>query len=251
MAASARRVSLADIAPWRARHLKELNAQCRYDACHWRGWSDHWQLRVGSRAVGYAAIKGRDALADRDAIFEWYVDADARQHGDALWQAVVTTARPSHVECQTNDHALHAMAQRCTSALTPTTWLFGAPVVLPVVADSPGVARPRRADDLVFAHHSEPVGAIVLDVEGRGIVATGGALTHYNPPFADIFMEVAPEHRRRGYGTAIVKAVIVACAHEGFVAAARCGLDNTASRATLLRAGMRDVGQVVVGALRD
>jgi hypothetical protein len=32
------------------------------------------------------------------------------------------------------------------------------------------------------------------------IVATAGALTHYNAPYADLYMEVEPHARRRGFG---------------------------------------------------
>lgn len=32
------------------------------------------------------------------------------------------------------------------------------------------------------------------------VAATGGVLFHYNPPFADIYIDVAPPFRRMGYG---------------------------------------------------
>lgn len=60
--------------------------------------------------------------------------------------------------------------------------------------------RMRQTDELpVFEHQVEPVGEWVIEVEGE-IVATGGFLTHYNPPCADLFMEVRESHRRLGYG---------------------------------------------------
>ena len=31
------------------------------------------------------------------------------------------------------------------------------------------------------------------------VVGTGGFLLHYNPPFADLYMEVREDARRRGY----------------------------------------------------
>ncbi len=246
MTADATRASLADVLPLRGAYLHQLHAQCRYDSVHARGWADHWRLQLDGRTVGYAAIKGLDSITDRDALFEWYVVPPARAASDRLWAALLASASPSWVECQTNDPELSSLASRHAERVTATTWLFEAGPWQD--AGARALARPRREDDVVFAHAVEPVGDIVLEVHGA-IVATGGAATHYNPPFADVFMEVAPDQRRRGYGTRMVTEVIRTCWLTGHVAAARCAIDNVASRATLLRAGMREVGQIVVGRL--
>ena len=238
--------ALDDVLRLRALYLRELQAQCRYDAVHRRGWAAHWQLRLDDTVVGYAAIKGLDAVTDRDALFEWYVVPPARASSDAMWDALVAAARPAYVECQTNDPCLHPMALRQATTLAPTTWLFEAGHWHDI--DGPGTVRTRRDDDRVFPHTVEPVGDIVLEVDGA-IVATSGAYTHYNPPFADVFMEVAPDHRRRGYGTRVVAEAMRACWLSGHVPAARCSLDNIASRATLLKAGMHIVGQIVAGGI--
>lgn len=58
------------------------------------------------------------------------------------------------------------------------------------------VVRPRREDDEVFSHTVEPVGDYVA-LSGGEVVANGGFLRHYNPPFADVFMEFRPDWRHR------------------------------------------------------
>ena len=69
------------------------------------------------------------------------------------------------------------------------------------------------------------MGDCLLEVDGA-IVATGGILTHYNPPYGDIYMEVDEPIRRRGYGSYLVQEVKRACYEMGKVPAARCNASN-------------------------
>lgn len=102
-----------------------------------------------------------------------------------------------------------------------------------------------RSDD-IFAHTVEPVGECVVELNG-GVVATSGYFLHYNRPFADVFMEVHPDHRRGGLGSFLVQEIIAACHADGRVPAARCSVDNNASRLTLTKAGMRICGYMLTG----
>jgi GNAT superfamily N-acetyltransferase len=242
------RGALADILGWRALFLQELHAQCRYDACHARGWSDLRLLQLHDRIVGYGALKARDDQAVRDAVFEWYVLPPWRSHQRDLFAALVAASGAEWVECQTNDPCLYPVARHVAPDLQPTTFLFEADK--DVVSEDAGAGglRSRGTDD-TFTHTSEPVGDQVLEVDGE-IVGTAGHLTHYNPPFADIYMEVAPTQRRKGYGARLVAGAIRECWLSGHVPAARCHIDNIASRATLLNGGMREVGQVMIGEIR-
>ena len=87
-----------------------------------------------------------------------------------------------------------------------------------------------------------------LQADGE-IVATGGILYHYNPPYGDVFMEVAEGHRRRGLGPYLVQELKRICREGGHVPAARCQHDNHASRRTLERAGMLPCGRILRGRL--
>jgi hypothetical protein len=51
------------------------------------------------------------------------------------------------------------------------------------------------AHPVVFEHTVEPEGDWVVDVAGE-VVAAGGHLTHYNHPYADIYMEVKQTDHR-------------------------------------------------------
>jgi GNAT superfamily N-acetyltransferase len=126
--------------------------------------------------------------------------------------------------------------------LTGDTILFGAGPSNGLRSD--GAFRPRRRSDRVFEHHAEPVGDFVVEARGE-VVATGGFLLHYNPPFADLYMEVRSDARRRGYGSFLIQETITECYLAGRVPAARTSIDNVASQRTLARGGLRECGRML------
>lgn len=68
---------------------------------------------------------------------------------------------------------------------------------------------------------------------------------HYNPPYGDIYMEVAERYRRRGFGSYLVQELKRICRESGRVPAARTGQDNVASRRTLERAGLLPCARIL------
>jgi len=111
------------------------------------------------------------------------------------------------------------------------------------------IFRRRNKNDVVFEHKAEPVGDYVLELN-KEIVATGGFLLHYNKPFADLYMEVHPQHRRKGFGSYLIQEIKTQCYLAGRVPAARTGIDNIASRATLLKAGFAIAGYILLGSVK-
>lgn len=106
--------------------------------------------------------------------------------------------------------------------------------------------RKKTSNDKIFKHHSEPEGDYVLSHQGD-IIATGGYLSHYNPPYSDLYMEVHPDHRRQGYGSYLIQELIRTCHQYGKIPAARCNIKNTASRTCLVKGGMQVAGYVLTG----
>jgi len=186
----------ARILPLRALFLEEIDAQVRYDACHGRGWTDSYLLTADEAAVGYGAIKGLNEVADRDTVFEFYVSPPWRRHAGALFRALLDASGARHVECQSNDRLLAGMLFEFAQNVRSDVVLFEAHAVTDLAFPG-GLVRARRESDRIFDHTVEPVGDCVLEVQGE-IVATGGFFLHYNPPFADLYMEVSEPHRRRG-----------------------------------------------------
>jgi RimJ/RimL family protein N-acetyltransferase len=87
-----------------------------------------------------------------------------------------------------------------------------------------------------------------LELDGTA-VGKGGLLFHYNPPYGDVWMDVAEPHRRRGLGAWLVQELKRECHELGAVLAARCSPDNLASRQTLQKAGFVPRGHVLIGSL--
>ena len=101
----------------------------------------------------------------------------------------------------------------------------------------------------MFEHKAEPVGDYVIELNNE-VVATGGFLLHYNMPFADLYMEVKKEHRRKGLGSFVIQEIKKQCYLAGRVPAARTGMDNIASRATLIKAGLTIAGFILLGEVK-
>jgi len=235
---------LARIQPLRALFLQEINAQVRYDAAHTRPGSKPYIIRRNMRDIGYGSVK--DMQSGGGTIFEFYLLPAFRRDAAALLRELVQTSKADALECQSNDRFYAALVQSSCSSLTCDTILYGAPGELSELPSAGAVFRRRRRTDRIFRHEVEPVGDFVVDVRGE-VVATGGFLLHYNPPFADLFMEVRPDARRRGYGAFLVRHLIGECYLAGRVPAARTGVDNVASQATLRKAGLVECGRMLRG----
>jgi GNAT superfamily N-acetyltransferase len=232
---------LSAIQPLRELFLQEINAQVRYDAAHTRRGTAHYRLGRNGRDVGYGAVK--DTHEGRGSLFEFYLVPAVRPDALKVLGALVRALETEALECQTNDRFYASLVQGAFGPTTSDTILYGASTPLHVEQNG-ATFRLRRRADRVFRHEVEPVGDFVVDVRGE-VVATGGFLLHYNPPFADVFMEVRSDARRRGYGAFLVNHILSECYLAGRVPAARTSVDNIASQRTLLRAGLIECGRML------
>jgi GNAT superfamily N-acetyltransferase len=237
------RCRFSKIQPLRALFLQELNAQMRYDAAHTRAGTAHYSIRRDGRDVGYGAVK--DMHGGRGTAFEFYVVPPCRGDAVELLRGLVEASGAGALECQSNDLFYTPLVRQFCGDLTCDTILFGAGRSNELTSPD-GVFRARRRSDRIFEHHAEPVGDFVIAVAGE-VVGTGGFLLHYNPPFADLFMEVRADMRRRGYGSFLIQGLIAECYLAGRVPAARTGTDNVASQRTLLKGGLRECGRMLRG----
>lgn len=238
------RADFRDIQALREVFLQENNFQIRYDAYHARGWTDSYLLRIEDSVVGYGAIKGQERN-DRDTIFEYFVLRPFRKHATAIFRQLLATSGAEYIECQSNDLLLSSMLFEFAASVKSEVVLFKDHAVTGHIV--PGATfRARSKNDQIFEHGTEPVGDYVIEINGE-VVATGGFLCHYNPPFADLYMEVREDCRCRGMGSFLLQEVKKQCYLSGRVPAARCGIQNLASRATLIKAGLRVCGFMLLG----
>jgi GNAT superfamily N-acetyltransferase len=241
---AALKTELKNIQALRALFLQETNFQVRYDACHGRGWTDSYLLMLDDMAVGYGSVKGQEIEA-RDTVFEYFVVRPFSRRSSELFRLLLAASGAGYIECQSNDLLLSPMLYEFCPSVSADTVLFEDHAATEHIV--PGAAvRPRRSDDKVFGHKAEPVGDYIVELDGE-VAATGGFLLHYNPPFADLFMEVRQDCRRRGIGSFLLQEVKKQCCLAGRVPAARCDIRNAASRAALLKAGFRVCGFMLLG----
>jgi GNAT superfamily N-acetyltransferase len=233
------KVPRARIEPLRREFLDATRFQLRYFAVHQRGWSDSYLMRVGGLEAGFGSIKGQE-IADRDTVFEFFVRPAFAGSAREMFGELLRASQVPHIECQSNDELLTSLLLESGRNIRSDVVLFEDHATTNLVVAGASVRR-RRPEEAMFDHHGEPEGDYVVDVEGT-IVASGGFLLHYNPPFADLYMETQADARRRGYASLLLQEVKKACYEAGRVPAARTSLDNYGSRAALTKAGMRICG---------
>jgi len=236
------------IQPLRALFLQENNFQVRYDSCHWRGWADEYIFSDGNAQIGYGSVKGQDDLKDRNAIFEFYVVPAYRNRAATIFSELIKVSRVIYIECQSNDQLLSGMMYEFAKNIWSEVVLFKSEAETHHRLD--GVIFRKKLDtDRLFDHHSEPEGDYVVEKNGE-IVGSAGFLLHYNNPFADLYMEVQADHRKKGYGSFLIQEVKKQCHLAGRVPAARCSITNPASKATLLKGGMAIAGYMLTGEIK-
>lgn len=232
----------------RAEYRRELACQIVHDSWHERGFTTAYLLRLDGRTVGYGSV-GRAPRDAEDTVKEFFLVQDARGSALPLFRELVAASGARRVEAQTNDALLFLMLLDCADGISSSTILFADGLTTqhapPGASFRPLTAAEREA---VRPHAREGGGEYGVEAGGV-VVATGGLAFHYNPPYVDLYMEVAPEHRRRGIGSYLVQELKRVAYALDRVPGARCAESNVASRRTLERAGMFPCARIVEGVI--
>ena len=229
--------------------LQENNFQIRYNACHERGWTDSYLIIYNNEKIGYGSIKGNENLNDRDTVFEFYLIPSFRNLSSNIFLELLRSSKASFIECQSNDFLLTSLLYKHGQNINSDVVLFEENFSSNINSDT-ALFRKRNANDVIFEHKAEPVGDFVLETN-KQVVATGGFLLHYNMPFADLYMEVEESHRKKGLGSFLIQELKRQCYLAGRVPAARTGLNNIASQATLTKAGLKIAGFILLGHVKQ
>ena len=249
IAASVLEVPLAEILPLRDEYRRAKGCQIVHDSWHARGFTRCYLLCGPSgESIGYGAVGGAPRET-ADIVKEFWLQPAERAAALRHFRALVTASGARRVEAQTNDPFLFPLLADVATGLASETIIFADRATTRLVVPGAGVRPLGEADRArVFPHEREPVGEWVVEW-GDEIVATGGLATHYNPPYQDIYMEVAPARRCQGFGSFLVQELKRICYGGGGIPAARCNETNRPSQATLERAGMAVCGRIVRGQL--
>ena len=226
-----------------------MDCQIVHDSWHQRGFTKSYLCRVDGEIVGYGSVGGAPR-EPKDRIKEFYVRRPARQVALPLFRQLVAVSGARVIETQTNDVLLTLMFFDCAVDWQSDTILFADEVTTAVPPPSAVTLRPVTEADraTVFKHTVEPVGDWGLECNGV-LASTGGIFFHYNPPYGDIYMEVAPRYRRRGLASYLVQELKRICRERQCIPGARCQQDNEASRRALERAGMFPRAWILRGAI--
>jgi GNAT superfamily N-acetyltransferase len=237
MAIDVSEASTEQLAPLRELYRKEMSCQIVHDSWHERGFLTSYLISVDGRVTGYGSVGGVGE-EPKDMVKEPFLHPGDRPASEYLFRALVEASGARRIEAQTNDRLLTQMLLDSVETVERDRILFE-DVATTAHAALGSVLRPLTGPERehLFRHDVVPVGDWVVDVDGE-VAATGGLMFHYNPPFSDIYMEVAAPWRGRGLGTLIVQELKRISYEMGKTPAARCPASNVASRRTLQRAGM-------------
>ena len=236
-----RKTGLEEVKPLRARFLKENNFQFVHNKCHLYGWADTWLMTKEGQEMGYGSVWGSEKREARDTIFEFYLLPQFRDQSHWAYQELIKATGVNLLECQSNDRYHSALFFSYAREIRVDAILFedDRPTSLPLG----GLIFGKNVEEVTNPSDS---GMYELK-EGDQILARGGFLSNYNFPFSDIYMEVAEEHRGKGYASLIVQELKKEIYRQGRVPAARCNPANPASRSSLIRAGFRVCGALLTG----
>jgi GNAT superfamily N-acetyltransferase len=236
--------NLETIQAFRVMFLHENNFQFVCDKCHYYGWSTDWLFKMNDTILGYGCVWGTDDRKARDTIFEFHILPPYRNLSSQIFTRFIETAHVIFIECQSNDLLLSSMLHEFSESIVVEAILFEEAVETHLQMPDVKFIRKTIDDD-----NPQHYGGYVLEYDGRE-VASGGFLTNYNKPYADIYMEVTDGHRGKGYGSLIVQELKKEIYKIGRVPAARCGPQNHVSKATLIKAGFAVCGARLKGKIR-
>lgn len=244
MKIEAHRAEYGDVEAMRDLYRQEANCQIVHDSLLQRAYADPYLILVDGRVAGYGGVWNR---IHPNRVVEFYTLPSVRQLALPMFRELLAVSQATEIQSQTNMPTMLLMLYDCAKSVVVENILFHDAYTTNLRCPE-GVFRPLTSDDTssLLPHQHEPDGDWVVESEGR-IVASGGFLCHYNPPYGDLYMEVAEPARRRGFGSYLIQELKRVCYEAGKKPAARCNADNVASRRTLEKAGMLPCGRLLVG----
>lgn len=234
-----RLVGFRDIEELRKLFRAEADCQIVHDSILRRRLADPYLVLCEGEIAAYGGVWTRYFPG---RVVEFHALERFRDDRAALFEGFISTSGAKEIEAQTNMPAMWDLLNQFGVEPVEEKTLFreGGPTAL----ECPGGSFRRRR-----AGEEGPEGEWVVEIAGE-VAAGGGVLTHYNPPYGDLYMEVRPSATRQGVGSYIVQELRRVCHESDLVPAARCDPDNIASRRTLERGGMVECGRLVAASIR-
>jgi GNAT superfamily N-acetyltransferase len=238
MAIFARPVDVKEILPWRDLYRRQMNCQIVHDSLSSRpGWTQPYLLETDGIVAGYGSVLIGGPWTGTRTAFEFYLAQPWQDRAFDLFACFVKASQAQAMEIQTNDVLITAMFHLWTQDIASDRIVF---------------------EDKLTTHYAVEGAALVHLPDGEWALmvdgaqaARGGVLFHYNPPYGDVYMEVAEAFRRGGLGSYIVQELKRICYEMGSIPCARTSPENLASRKTLQKAGFVPCAHILTGKLRE
>ncbi len=243
-----REIDLKSIESFRELFRRQMNCQIVHDSIHTRlGWTKEFQIIADWETAGYGSLAVAGPWSDLPTIYEFYIIPEFRNRTFELFEAFLNVCGSQRIETQSNDALLTNMMFTFFKNFFSEAILFedhGGQLACPASC----IFRSVNSNDSNALRKNEldPEAQWLLEYE-QTVVAAGGILYHYNRPYGDIYMQVSQPYRRRGYGAYLVQELKRICRERGSIPAARCNVENVASRKTLQKAGFVPCGHIVIG----
>jgi GNAT superfamily N-acetyltransferase len=241
------RADYKELESMRELYCAEANTQVVHYSFLGRRLADVYAARMDGEIAGYGAIANKYY---EGRVIEFHVLGDFRDRAAAIFSGLIAASNAVGIEAQTNIPLMLAMLQEFGTNIVKEHLLFHDGLTTQLECPD-GVFRRRVEADGpgMFGRPEETLSQWVVETRGA-IVAAGGFLTHYNPPYGDLFMETAEDARRRGFGSHVVQELKKICYASGKKPAARCNPENIASRKTLEKAGMLVCGEILAAEIK-
>jgi GNAT superfamily N-acetyltransferase len=251
MAVSAILVTHKELEPWRALYRQEMNCQILHDSFFRRpGWTQSYLLRFGARAAGYGAYVQAGPWAGTRTIFEVYLAPRYRDRAFEAFAGLRRAGGANGMRAQTNDILTSAMLLAHGRNIETEKVVFHDALTTRHALTGAAFRRVNAQESAALAARGGEgaLGDWAVEIGGR-TAGTGGILWHYNRPYGDLYMEVAPDFRRRGVGRFLVQELKAQCYQEGGIPCARCDPSNVGSVRTLQAAGFAPCACLVTASL--
>jgi GNAT superfamily N-acetyltransferase len=238
------RVDVNDIMPLRELHRQEMNCQIMHDSFPRRGFSDPYLIRMEGRIAGYGLVANKHWP---ETVHEFYISPAYRAAALPMFRRLLEVSQAAKILAQTNDRLMLLMLYDCAANIATDTILFEDASTTHLTCPAGILRKITEADkERLVEQKLDPDGDWMIESDGVP-VAAGGVLFHYNPPYGDIYMAVHEAHRRRGYGSYLVQELKRNAYEMGKKPAARCNVNNVASRKTMQKAGLLPCARLLVG----
>ncbi len=183
--------SALELVSWREQFRRQVSGQIVHDSLHVRsGWTQSFILNAGGSAVGYGAVAISGPWQGTRTVFEFYLTPTHQAQAADFFEEFIRFSEATHFEIQTDPPLLRTLADKYVKTWTTDRIVFRDEQTTSRSAPLGAILRKSTAADSprIFTHHVEPVGDYLVELGGE-IVATGGWLSHYNPPHRDLYMD--------------------------------------------------------------